>query len=200
MLAGDVRFLRDRHAAVHFLRRIQATLAEYHARSLEQQRALESLRMSVERSGRQSTLSPYDSAKFLTPEQLAELAGGRAAAELRAADKVRTEADTHRRAALAELNKLRFALSTVLETPSVDPATRRELRRLFEEYVSQLEPESTKVSESAAQSPTPPPNTQVSASVPAPIPQLPLDPPPQAEPLAYSPPGPDKDDLDALFS
>lgn len=124
-------FFRDQRKVLHFIRRCGITLQAAQEQARGMRKLILDLQAERERSGAPTTLSPIDAAKYLPHEELARLAGGIAADSLEAASRSLKEAESTRRSALAELNQLRYLLSTTLESPSFSPDARAEFKRLL---------------------------------------------------------------------
>jgi hypothetical protein len=136
MSTGGKGFVKDPRKVMHFVRRVGITVQASLEQSRGMRRMIEQLQLDREHAGTPTTLSPSDAAKFMPSEELARVVGGRVADELEAAVRIRKEADTTRRAARAELNQVRYVVSTMLESPGISPDTRDTFKHLLAELAS----------------------------------------------------------------
>lgn len=124
-------FSGDRRKVMHFVRRVDTTLRVYRNQMQGLTRDLAEARAARERTGQASTLNPLDAAQYLTPVQKRSLFEGAQRDELARLDAAREDARRAQNASQAELNKIKFAVASVLESKEFNPGVRARFQELL---------------------------------------------------------------------
>lgn len=134
LVEAGPRALRDPKALIHFLLRVALTLRGYHAQVQQLHRDVQQARMIRERAGQATTLSPLDAVRFLTPDQLAPIMDAAVREKLTALERSQTESTRAQRNAQRELNRVKFAVTGLLEDSDMNPRLREKLVSLLRSF------------------------------------------------------------------
>lgn len=158
-------FVKDHRSVMHFTRRVASTISRYKEQIQSLHGHLD--RVATEtRIGRPTTLSPLDAMRFASPEQKEAAFEGMQRDALRALRRAQDEARAGARDAVAVVNAVQFAATTILEDPHLDSYVRERFAKLLSEVQSQPVP----AVPAAAVEPEP-----VAHQTPAPAPDSGLD-------------------------
>lgn len=128
MMAEGRPVLKDGRKIMHMLRRMRITILSYRQQIRSLNNDIQLMRAQSEKAGAATTLHPRDAVRFLSPEQLAELVEGHLRDQLSVAERAMADARKARSNANADLAKVKFAIASLMEDPSI-PA---DVRNRFE--------------------------------------------------------------------
>ena len=128
------RSLRDPKAMALLLRRLLVTFNGYRAQVLQLNRDVQQARMQRERLGQATTMSPLDAVRFLSPEQLAPYMDALVREKAEALARAKDAADQALRTTHRELNRVKFAISGLLEEPTMNEHLRTRLVTLMRQF------------------------------------------------------------------
>lgn len=134
LAAGDGKvFAKDTRKVQHLMRRMLATVLLYKNQIHSLNSSIQELQLSTKGSGAQTTMAPRDALKFLSPAEIAEVAGGTAQMMIEHAGHLQAEAAEAKRSAHAERSRTRLALFGVIEDPSLPAALRARIEAVLAE-------------------------------------------------------------------
>jgi hypothetical protein len=133
-------FVKDSRKVLHFVRRVEITIRAYRQQIRQLQYDIAEERSNRSRVGQATTLSPMDAFRFLSEEQQEKLFDAHFQEKLHALESLRTAAETAKAGLENERNRVRFAVSTLMEDPDVPAAVRERLRDLLAGAVSGNDP------------------------------------------------------------
>lgn len=137
LAAAGPRALRDPKALMHFLGRTLLTMRGFHSQIQQLHRDVQQARLVRERAGQATTLSPLDAVRFLTPEQLEPIMDAAIRERLAALEQATAGAERVQRDARRELNRVRFAVTGLLEDAQMTEALRTRLVQLLRSFPEQ---------------------------------------------------------------
>lgn len=151
LLEDEGRFLaKDHRRTAHFLARVRLTLQAFRAQVQNLHRDVQTMQIRATSVGAPTTLDPRSAAKFLPPEEIAQLADELVAQKFAAIAAADQEVRATRADLLRKVNLLKFAVSTIVEDYSIPDDVREKVRKAFTAPFEMEIPEAT-------QEATPPP-------------------------------------------
>lgn len=193
-------FAKDARKVMHFVRRVEATMRAYRNQIQGLQRDVIEARASRERAGMSSTLNPLDAAQYLTPAQKKSLFEGAWRDELGRLEAAQAEAHKAKMASQSELNRIKFAAASVLESKDLTPSARARLQELLRTLPASAGDHMAQPPAAAPQWGAPGAGAPTAPSQPAqPAQPGPAQPPSSGQPETPTAPD-DGDDLTSLFS
>jgi hypothetical protein len=127
--AGNV--LRDGRAAEHFLARVNTTMRAYQAEVNRLHRQVSEISIRTAQTGAPSSLDPRDAVRFLPAGELAQLVEGHLRAQVNMLDRLTRDVTEQRQVAVAQVNRIKYLLVSLMEDPELDGRVRARLERIW---------------------------------------------------------------------
>lgn len=153
LLGDDGKYLaKDHRRTAHFLHRVRLTLVGVRTQIQNLHRDVQAAQIRATSIGTPTTLDPRSAAKFLPPEELAQLGDELLRQKFEALAEADAENRETRAALLRKVNALKFAVSTIVEDYSLPEDVREKVNAAFATQLAQYPDEPAPVEQ-----PTPPP-------------------------------------------
>jgi hypothetical protein len=123
--------LRDQRAAAHFLSRVNATLRTYQAEVNRLHRQVSEISIRTAQTGAPSSLDPRDAVRFLPAGELAQLVEGHLRGQVSMLDRLTRDVTEQRQVAVAQVNRIKYLIVSIMEDPELDARTRARLERVW---------------------------------------------------------------------
>lgn len=129
--AGGRPLGRDARKILHFLTRVGLTMRAYRQQIQALHRDVTAGHLARERAGQPTTLNPLDAVRYLHPDQLTQVFDGHMREKLVAIERTLGEAGRARTAANTDINRIKFAVMSLLEDPTLPAAVRERFSQLL---------------------------------------------------------------------
>jgi hypothetical protein len=141
---GDLRqFCRDSRKLAHFLGRVVATIVVHKEQIRSLHSDINALQTASQRVGAATTMAPRDAVRYLSPDELASVVQGTYAQQMNHVLRLRAEAESAQRDAVAKRSQLEFALLGLLDDRTIPDDVRSRLRQAFDQLPADPHPAST---------------------------------------------------------
>lgn len=130
VLASDVKeLLRDQRKFQHLMGRVLATLRSRGETIQQLNRDIAQMQQQAQQVGRATTLNPIDQVRYLSQEQIAQIFGKMEQERLAAMDNEARKSREVTKAAVAAVNKTRYALLTLIEDQAMPTVVRERVQQ-----------------------------------------------------------------------
>lgn len=155
ILTDEGKYLaKDHRRTAHFLHRVRLTLVAVRAQIQNLHRDVQAAQIRATSIGTPTSLDPRSAAKFLPPEELAQLGDELMRQKFDALTAADAEIKETRAALLRKVNALKFAVSTIVEDYTLPESVREKVQAAFASQLNQYKDEP---SADVTPPPTPPP-------------------------------------------
>jgi hypothetical protein len=153
LLADEGKQLaKDNRRTTHFLQRTRSTLLAVRAQIQALHKDVQLAQIRATSLGTPTTLDPRSAAKYLPPEELAQLGDALLKEKFEAMQKIEADLKADRAATLRQSASLKFAVATILEDLMLPESVRHKVAAAFE---GRLPEDTAASSEQAPQEPRP---------------------------------------------
>ncbi len=130
VLAEDVKeLLKDQRKFHHLMSRVLATLKSRGETIQQLNRDIAQMQQQSQQVGRATTLNPVDQIRYLSQEQIAQIFGKMEQERLAAMEREAKKSQEVTKAAVAALNKTRYALLTLVEDQTMPTVVRERVQQ-----------------------------------------------------------------------